>query len=113
MGGKEADGTALPITTQQNAVKKKFDKKIAIPLDFDFFSHMALKNAWLLGLNSILQKRQFYALGTLMNARYKLSDISLEYDAILDESYATAMGGMYWKVDSIHQGRIDPLPDTV
>ena len=39
VGGKEADGTALAITTQENAVKKKFDKKIARPLDFDFFRY--------------------------------------------------------------------------
>ena len=29
------------------------------------------------------------------NATYKLSDISLEYDAIFDESYATTIGEMY------------------
>ena len=43
------------------------------------------------------------------NATYKLSDISLEYDAIFDEPYATAIGEMYvktstpyTKVTSIH-----------
>ena len=29
------------------------------------------------------------------NATYKLSDVSLEYDAIFDESYATTIGEMY------------------
>ena len=36
---KEADGTAITITTQKNAVKKTFGKRFAIPLDFDFFKH--------------------------------------------------------------------------
>ena len=44
------------------------------------------------------------------NATYKISDISLEYDAIFDDPYATSMGEMYigtmsvpyTKVTSIH-----------
>ena len=39
MGAKKADGTALAVTTQENAIKKTFDKRFAIPLDFDFFKH--------------------------------------------------------------------------
>ena len=39
-GGREkSDGTALTVTTQENAIKKTFDKRFAIPLDFDFFKH--------------------------------------------------------------------------
>ena len=34
---KKADDTALTITTQENAIKKTFDKRFSIPLDFDFF----------------------------------------------------------------------------
>ena len=33
------DGKALKIATQENAIKKTFDKKFAIPLDFEFFKH--------------------------------------------------------------------------
>ena len=39
LGAKKADGTALTLTTQENAIKKKFDKRFAILLDFDFFKH--------------------------------------------------------------------------
>ena len=39
VGAKKADGTALTVTTQENAIKKTFDKRFAIPLDFDFFKH--------------------------------------------------------------------------
>ena len=31
MGAKKADGRALPVTTQENAIKKKFDKRFSIP----------------------------------------------------------------------------------
>ena len=33
------DGKALKVATQENAIKKTFDKKFAIPLDFEFFKH--------------------------------------------------------------------------
>ena len=36
---KAEDGTALTLTTQDNAIKKTFDKRFAIPLDFDFLKH--------------------------------------------------------------------------
>ena len=36
---KKTDCTALTMTTQENAIKKTFDKRFAIPLDFDFFKH--------------------------------------------------------------------------
>ena len=55
VGAKKADGTALTLTTQENAIKKAFDKRFAISLDFDFTSiqciHMDLKKTFLLGLN--------------------------------------------------------------
>ena len=34
-----ANGTALTVTTQENAIKKTFDKRFATPLDFDFSKH--------------------------------------------------------------------------
>ena len=39
MGAKKADGTALAVTTQEYAIKKTFDKRFALLLDFDFFKH--------------------------------------------------------------------------
>ena len=51
------------------------------------------------------------------NATYKLSDISLEYDMIFNEPYATAMHAtknVYYKnVDSVYQGNIDSLSNTI
>ena len=113
MGAKKADGTALTMTTQENAIKKTFDKRFSIPLDFDFFKHpmyqYGLKEDLIvrLELNSV-EKVILYTGDT--NATYKLSYISLEYDAIFDEPYATTIGEMYngtilipyTKVTSIH-----------
>ena len=39
VGAKKSDGTAPTMTTQENAIKKTFDKRFVIPLDFDFFKH--------------------------------------------------------------------------
>ena len=39
IGAKKADGMALTVTTQASAIKKAFNKRFAIPLDFDFFKH--------------------------------------------------------------------------
>ena len=39
LGEKKADGTALTLTTKENAIKKTFRKRFAIPLDFHFLKH--------------------------------------------------------------------------
>ena len=39
VGAKKSDGTAPTMTTQENAIKKTFDKRFVIPLEFDFFKH--------------------------------------------------------------------------
>ena len=45
VGAKKSDGTALTVTTQENAFKKTFDKRFAIPLTFSgiLCTHMVLK----------------------------------------------------------------------
>ena len=39
VGAKKSDGTALTLTTQENAVKKTLDDRFAIPLEFYFFKY--------------------------------------------------------------------------
>ena len=39
VGSKKSDGTALTVTTQENAIKTTFDKRFAILLDFEFLKH--------------------------------------------------------------------------
>ena len=109
---KKADSTALTVTTQENAIKKTFDKRFAILLDFDFFKHpvypYGLEEDLIVRLELNSAEKVILCTGDT-NATYKLSDISLDYDSIFDEPYATAIGEMYTgtsilytRVTSIH-----------
>ena len=111
MGAKKVDGTALTVTTLENATKKTFDNRFAIPLDFDFFMHPVYSY----GLREDFARLELTSAGKVIlcggniSEIYKLSDISLENNAIFDEPYATAIGRLYvgtsilyTKVESIH-----------
>ena len=86
LGGKKSAGTALTLTTQENATKKTFDKRFSIPLDFDFFNHPVypykLKKDLIVRLELNPPEKVIFCTGDT-SATYKLSNISLEYDAIL------------------------------
>ena len=88
VGAKKSDDTALTVTTQENAIKKTFDKRFATPLDFDFFKHplypYGLKEDLIVRLELNSSEKVILCTGDT-SATYKLSDISLEYDAIFDE----------------------------
>ena len=103
------------MTIEENVVKKTFDKRFAIPLDFDFFRHpvypYGLKEDFIVRLELNSSEKVILCTGDT-SATYQLSDISLEYDAVFDKSYATTIGEMYTetsrtlisytKVTSIH-----------
>ena len=66
-----------------------------------------------LGLN--VSEKVILATGDT-SAPYKLSEILLECEAIFDEPHATSISeiNVYWnKVDSVHQGNINPLSNTL
>ena len=90
--GKKSYGTALTLQTLENAIKKTFDNRFAIPLDFDFFKHpvypYGFKERLIVRLELNLFEKVILCTGDT-SATYKLSDILLEYDAIFDEPYAT------------------------
>ena len=93
------------MTTQENAIKRTFDKSFSIPLDFDFFKHPVYpyglnKEDLFVRLELNFAEKVILCAGDT-NATYKLSDISLEYDAIFNEPYATAIGEMYGGTTSI------------
>ena len=116
MGAKKADGTALTVTTQEKAIKKRLDKRFSIPLDFDFFKHPVyphgLEEKLIVRIELNSAKNVLLCMGDT-SSTYKLSDIFLEYDAIFDEPYATKMPqkiDVYWNnVISIYQGNINSL----
>ena len=123
IGAKTTDSAALTVKTQENAIKKTFDKRFAIPLDFDFLKlavyPYGLKEDLIdrLGLNS--SEKVILCTGDTA-ATYKLSDISLEYDALFDEPYTATIGEMYagttsipyTKVTSIHYQRLSKKDNT-
>ena len=98
--------------TKENAIRKTFGKRFAIPLDFDFFKHpvypYGLKEDLIVKLELISSEKVILCNGDTA-ATYKLSDVSLEYDAIFDEPDATTIGELcagtkfipYTKVTSI------------
>ena len=104
MGAKNSDGTALVVKTQENAIKKTFDKRFAIPLDFDFFKHpvypYGLKEDLIARLELNSSEKVILCTGDT-SATKRISGISLEYDAIFDEPYATSIGEMYTGTTSI------------
>ena len=98
---------AVAVTTQENASKKTSGKRFTVPINFDFFKHPVC---------SYGHKEDFIASFKLNSSvkvilcsedsatAYKLSEISLEYDAIFNARYATAIGELYAGTKSI------PLP---
>lgn len=38
-GTENGDGSSTTVTTQENAKKKTFGKRLVVPLDFNFFKH--------------------------------------------------------------------------
>ena len=122
LGAKRTDGTALTLTTQENAIKKTFDKRFAIPLDFHFFKHpvypYGLKERLIVRLELNSPGKVILCTGDTA-ATYKLSDISVEYDAIFDEPHATSIGEMYTgtsipytKITSIHYETLNKKDTT-
>ena len=93
VGAKKAkqitDGTALIVTTQENSIKKTLDKRFKISLNFDFSIHpvypYGLKECLFIRLDLNPAGKVLLCTGDT-NATYKLSDISLGYDAIFGES---------------------------
>ena len=98
VGAKKADGTTLAVTTKENVIKKTFDKRFAMPLDFEFFKHPVypyrLKENLIVRLELNSAEKVILCTGDT-SATYKLSEIYLEYDAIFNEPYVMDIGEMY------------------
>ena len=96
-------------------IKKTLDKSFAIQLHFDFFKHpvdpYGLKEDLMVRLELNSSEKVILCTGDT-NATYKLSDISLEYDVIFDEPYATSISEMYTRTTSIPYD-INPLSNTL
>ena len=109
---KKTNGTVLTVTTQENAIKKTFDKRFAILLDFDFFKcpvyPYRVKEDLIVRLELNSSGNVILCNGDTL-AKYRLSDNSLEYGAISDEPYATTIGGTHTKTTSIPYTKVTSI----
>ena len=98
VGATKADGIALTLTKQENAIKKTASNRFSIPLDFDFFKHptypYGLREDLIARLELNSAKKILLASGDTA-ATYKISDIALEYDVIFDLDYAAVFENLY------------------
>ena len=86
---KKVDGTDLKLTTAENAVKTTLGNRFMIPLDFEYFKQPLSPY--------YLQEKMFVTIelnkpGKIMvtsdnQASYKITDLTLEYDAVIDGDY--------------------------
>ena len=105
VGAKKADSTTTTITAQKNIIKQTFGKSFTLPLDFDFFKHplypYELKEDLIVGLELNSSEKVILRSGDTA-AKYKLRDISLEHDAIFEQSYATKISEFLLEQHQFH-----------
>ena len=113
VGATKADGTALTLTKEENAIKKTVSNRFSIPLDFDFFKlptyPYGLREDLIARLEFNSAKKILIASGDTA-ATYKIGNIALEYDAIFDLDYAAMFENLYsetsipyTKVTAVHR----------
>ena len=86
------------MTTQKNVIKKTYDKRFAIPLDFDFFKHPVYPY----GHQCNIQDTN----AGDTNAIYK---IIFDYDAIFNDPYVISIREMYIKEMSIPYTKVTSI----
>ena len=78
LSAKKSDGTALTLTTQEDIIKKTYNKRFAISLGFDFFKHpvypYGLKEDLSITIELNSAKEVILCTGDT-NAVYQISDI--------------------------------------
>ena len=99
-----AYGTAITASTKENLIKKTFEKRFVIPLDFDFFKHpvypYSIKENLIARLEVSFSEKVILCSRDCAAAN-ELSNISLGYEAIFDEIYAASIGELYARATSI------------
>ena len=98
------------MTTLENAIKKTLDKRLAIPLDFDFFKNplylYGLKEDFIVRLELNSSEKAILCHGDT-SERCKLSDIFLGISC--DEPYTTAIGEKYTGTTSIPSTKVTSI----
>ena len=98
VGATQADGAALKLTKEENAIKKTVSNRCSIPVDFDFFKYptypYGLREDLIARLELNSTEKILLANGDTA-ATYKISDVALEYDAIFDLDYEAMFENLY------------------
>ena len=101
---KKKIGTAMIVITQENAIKKNFGKRFPTTLDFEFSKHPVypyrIKEDLIVRLELNSSEKVILCRGDIAGI-CKLSCISPEYDAMLEEQYVTAVEEFYARTMSI------------
>ena len=109
VGAKKIDDTVLAVTIQENVIKKMFNERFAVLLDFDFFKHPVYpygpKEDLIVRLELNSSEKLILCTGDT-STTCELSEILLEYDVIFDEPYATIIGEMYTGTTSISYTKV-------
>ena len=97
LAGAKKNGTAITVTTQENAVKTIFNKRFTIPSDSDFLKHSVypdeLRKDFIVRLEFSSSEKVILR-SRVTTSVYKLSNVSLEYNGIFDKNYAKMIGGL-------------------
>ena len=112
IGAKKADGRAVTMTTQENAIKKRLIKGLQYRWILIFFKHPVYPHGLkerLIGRIELNSAEKVILCTADTNATYELSDISLEYDAVFGEPYATAISEMYTGTTSIPYTKVTSI----
>lgn len=74
-GIKSANGSAVIVTTQENAIRNTFGKRFAVPLDFDFFKYPVylyeLKKDFLVNLELNSSEKVIFCSGYTTTTRFE------------------------------------------
>ena len=95
LASAKKNGTAITVTTPENAVKTIFNKRFTIPSDSDFFNYSVypdeLRKDFIVRLEFSSSEKVILR-SRVTTSVYKLSNVSLEYNGIFDKNYAKMIG---------------------
>ena len=90
VGAKKSDGTDLTLNTEENAIAKTLGNRFAIPLDFEYFKQPVSPyylHKDLVVTIELNKPEKVMLCSNDASATYTISDIVLEYDAVIDAGY--------------------------
>ncbi|WP_375674058.1 hypothetical protein, partial [Bartonella sp. CL32QHWL-2] len=107
-----ADADVPGETANEKTLKKVFDKKYKIPLDFELFQNHApfykfpIQDVVIVEI-TLAPKEEIIVTATTANMGYKLANICFEYDTVTNKRIATQLSNKYNSGFSIYYDWVD------